>query len=855
MQPTLHKTPDAPKLEGISVCLITKNCAKSLDECLESLKNFLKPQHGDEVVIVDTGSTDRAKNSKTPATISVAKRHGARVISRPDLTVSGMADLVREFLPEHAPASEAEAQHADGFLSDFAAARQIGADAAKNDLIFWIDADDVLVGGNRLREMAAQFFSGTSDARQLFMAYDYSFSEDGACDTVLWRERLVRKAFAEWRGVCHETLVPRDKNSAVTIAKVSDLDSKIIHKHTRGHLISDIRNYAILRRIHDTAEKAGEWIDPRWQFYIGNACRGLSKLKEAVKWYFKVLRRSGNREDRVSCFLNIAYAYLYWDRPWRAIDWAMQCLKADSDDARAYFVIARAHFNLRRHPDCLLWTNLGNAVGKPKDNLSAYDPGTYSTQPAVFAAQSLCELKRYTEAKEVLSEALSERPGLKPLKDLLQFVESKIQIQALTGAVATVSSAAFSQAAVKNVILAVRPEIRAQVPDLQLETFVPKIGRSVTFLCGPTHEPWSDHSFEAGIGGSEKMVILMSRAFAASGVPTTVYCEVPPQDMNQTISGVTYKTYQAFNPELSRDTLIIWRSWQWLDLPLKANKIYIDLHDVQDPSNITPARLAKLSGAIFKSEYHADPVRHLFADCPEKLIISKNAVSPALFPEVTEDSTARNTNRLLFCSAGDRGLKRALLMFQAIRQANPKAEMEVCYGFNPLYWKKAAEREYQFFVDEAAERHMADYAEECFDLAEKLGVKMHGRIGSVQLSDLMRASSILLYPTGFPEISCMAAIEAQACGCLPITTDDFALKESVQYGHRASYDNSDEFISTALGVLAKGEDLRDYREAASKWAIETYSATSVASKLLSQFYDTPVQEPAPCANQTATSPA
>ena len=54
----------------ISACLIVKNEEKFLPQCLESIKNAV-----DEIIIVDTGSTDR--------TVEIAKSYGAKVYHHP----------------------------------------------------------------------------------------------------------------------------------------------------------------------------------------------------------------------------------------------------------------------------------------------------------------------------------------------------------------------------------------------------------------------------------------------------------------------------------------------------------------------------------------------------------------------------------------------------------------------------------------------------------------------------------------------------------------------------------------------------------------------------------------------------
>ncbi len=97
--------------QTVSLCMIVKDEEAMLPRCLDAVAQFV-----DELIVVDTGSTDR--------TIAIAESFGARVL-----------------------------HHAwDG---DFAAARNVGLDAASSDWLMYLDADEVLVEGDgpRLREL------------------------------------------------------------------------------------------------------------------------------------------------------------------------------------------------------------------------------------------------------------------------------------------------------------------------------------------------------------------------------------------------------------------------------------------------------------------------------------------------------------------------------------------------------------------------------------------------------------------------------------------------------------------------------------------------------------------------------
>ena len=54
-----------------------------------------------------------------------------------------------------------------------------------------------------------------------------------------------------------------------------------------------------------------------------------------------------------------------------------------------------------------------------------------------------------------------------------------------------------------------------------------------------------------------------------------------------------------------------------------------------------------------------------------------------------------------------------------------------------------------------------------------------GRVGFAQMQGLMQTSGVWLYPTRFPEISCMSAMEAQASGMVVLATRFGALAETI----------------------------------------------------------------------------
>lgn len=89
------------KRQTLSVCLIVKNEESCLGDCLASVRPV-----ADQIVVVDTGSTDR--------TVAIAREHGAEVYSF-------------------------------RWIDDFSAARNTSISYATGDWILWLDADETLM--------------------------------------------------------------------------------------------------------------------------------------------------------------------------------------------------------------------------------------------------------------------------------------------------------------------------------------------------------------------------------------------------------------------------------------------------------------------------------------------------------------------------------------------------------------------------------------------------------------------------------------------------------------------------------------------------------------------------------------
>lgn len=208
----------------VSLCMIVKNEEQHLPRCLESIRGLM-----DEIIIVDTGSSDRTKE--------IAAAYGAQILNFT-------------------------------WCDDFAAARNFAFSKASMDYCMWLDADDVLEETDRQRFLALKS-SLSPDTDVVMMRYHTAFNPDGTPSFTYYRERLLRRASGFfWEGAVHEAIAPR--------GKILHSETAVTHRKT-GPGDPD-RNL----RIYEKQLAAGKALSPREQFYYARELIAHGRDTEAT---------------------------------------------------------------------------------------------------------------------------------------------------------------------------------------------------------------------------------------------------------------------------------------------------------------------------------------------------------------------------------------------------------------------------------------------------------------------------------------------------------------------------------------------------------------------------------------------
>lgn len=176
----------------ISVCMIVKNEELMLSGCLDSLQHI-----ADEIIIVDTGSTDRTKE--------IASRYTDKIFDFP-------------------------------WIHDYSAARNFAAEQATMDYIYMADADERLDDFNQ-KQFAALKTALLPEIDIVQMIYcnqlehntTYNFDRE-------YRPKLYKRLRTfRWQNPIHETVALEPV--------IFDSDIEIIHKPQSNHAARDFKDY------------------------------------------------------------------------------------------------------------------------------------------------------------------------------------------------------------------------------------------------------------------------------------------------------------------------------------------------------------------------------------------------------------------------------------------------------------------------------------------------------------------------------------------------------------------------------------------------------------------------------------
>ncbi len=283
----------------LSLCLIVRDEERFLPGCLDSLAGL-----SDEIIVVDTGSTDR--------TVEIARRYGAQV-------------------------------HFFAWRDDFAAARNESLCHASGDWILWCDADFVLHPGHadRIRRAIASGRAGS------FLVNVRSRLPGGEVE--LWNRlpmlfRNLPAARAGWPGgVCfegaaHEQLIP-----SLVACGLPPAPSDIVVEHLgyADRATVQAKSARLLPALQAQVAQAPG--DPLHHYHLGQVYLNLGDYAAALEQHLAAVQLADPLNPRENVWIGLVGSAILADKYSVAAAWAAEACRLFPDRRFIWYMAALAH--------------------------------------------------------------------------------------------------------------------------------------------------------------------------------------------------------------------------------------------------------------------------------------------------------------------------------------------------------------------------------------------------------------------------------------------------------------------------------------------------------------------------------
>jgi tetratricopeptide (TPR) repeat protein/glycosyltransferase involved in cell wall biosynthesis len=808
-------------MPGLSVCLIVKNEERHLARCLESIRGL-----ADEIVVVDTGSTD--------ATLEIARAYRARTASFE-------------------------------WCDDFSAAKNFSIEQATGDWILSIDADESIATRDHA-EIRAIARADAVDAvvvpQRHYVNGDtvpvgwqpgcggYSEGEPyrGFLD-VDCRRLFRRRPWLRFRNRVHEELVSLDPARPLIEAR----GAWVIHHYGKldGPARLRAKGEEYLRIGLVKAQESPH--DPQVHYELGVQYAELRRPVDAIASFERTLALSpGFRDAQFRLALSHVEAKQYRAAlatlhnchralPHRRAEIALTQGNAHSelgDSVRAERAFRRAlsenpafapatvnlallYVSDGRFADALRCVDRALEVMPDDHQLHMlrghvrYDAGDqagalkdleYTSDPRAvrLRARILLRQRRFAEASQCLdsgetsedAELLALRGGidlgLGNLDGAVRHLRRSLAVAPTVDAAVNLSTALEAQGFKDDALMAVAQAVGvgpsnanaltrfAQLAGDRFADRTDSASRVLTFAFYQPFSPDYDGSTprDRGLGGTESAVVYLAEALAHRGHRCVVF---NGSSQPRTIKGVEYARWESMPVRCvgdRPDVLVAVRSWETIGrVRFAPLQIFWTGDAFDQPYVQTLAKTgayAEIDFFMLQSDWQASTYQSHHG-VPASRIVKTNLGaaatangfadgSPRRLDLVTSCSTTR-PRRLAYVSTPFRGLDVLLELFPRIRAACPDAELHV-FSSMQVYGVSAADDEGEY--------------DALYRKARSLdGVTLVGSLPQPELAARLEECRVLAYPNHFEETFCIAGAEAQAAGCVVVTSALGALPETI----------------------------------------------------------------------------
>lgn len=299
-----------------SLSMIVKNEAENISKCLDSVKDLF-----DEIIIVDTGSTDNTKS-----------------------TLIKYTNNIYDF----------------NWIDDFSAARNYAFSLCTKDYIMWLDADDIikkedLIKLKRLKKNMNYEYD------IIMMKYNIAFDEMGNSSFSYYRERLLKNENKYiWKDRVHEYIELK--------GNIKKEDISITHDKKEQNIST--RNLNIYQKMEDNKEI----FTPRNLYYYGRELYDHQQYDLTILKLTEFLNsKKGWVEDNINACYLLSNSYYNILLEEMALNLLFKTFEYDIPRKKSCCLIGNYFLKKEKYLIAIYWYKLSLNLSK-NQNISFYEP-------------------------------------------------------------------------------------------------------------------------------------------------------------------------------------------------------------------------------------------------------------------------------------------------------------------------------------------------------------------------------------------------------------------------------------------------------------------------------------------------
>jgi hypothetical protein len=510
-----------------------------------------------------------------------------------------------------------------------------------SDFIFWMDSDDLLIGGQYLFDVGMLAKERGRDVVFFTYWYGCKFNGEPSEETFVevemehMRERLIKPGTHKWVGRLHETPIPISgyRNNYTKY----DYDPKerpmvVMHTSTLEKAALTMgRNKEILELQLQEERDRGD-VDPRTLLYLIKIYAEENDEKQWIKgleYGQEYLKKSGWDEEKCTCWEQMAIITGKMNDDKTTIKYFHNAIREWPSQPLTYIRLAQGYYNVGNYRSATHWLTVASQMdldnkGTNITNFKAMKVMfaqllmklSYNAEKNIDKSLNAAKLLYQEEPIEENKEQMFFIADLKELNDACDHVNALCKYLHTIG----------DNESIVKVIDALPEAFTKQrfISQIRMEVVQPRKWEKneVCYFANfgaPHFEKWDGESYKKGIGGSETAVVELSKQFAKAGYKVTVYGDPFKEGI---IDGVNYLSWNKFNRKDVFNIVIQWRNWE-LAGRIKCRKFYVDMHDVFVPLDFGERQLEFIDKIFVKSRYHRNLAPTINDD---KFIICSNGI-------------------------------------------------------------------------------------------------------------------------------------------------------------------------------------------------------------------------------------